>query len=539
MTIAVDLGSGAVKIAGGADSPVLLVDPVDPELAARVGTTVPLIRRDGSLVITQAPHDAYVRAVATALDGTAAESVAIVAPDWWAKRARDVVKQTFEAHASGPFQLVSPAVAAISASRRGHRLPTTVAVLDIGAESTSTTVLTEVDGVHRLVGRAAVLHGQAGNEIDRRLMHHVLGWLRADGHDYEPTDSEIAAAGQSLLKQVKTAKERLSTRPAATLKPYLPGANVELRLVRSEFDEVARGTVDAIVAMLKASIGTGDSEGAEAVLLIGGSVSIPLVTQVISVELGLPVILDDDPATLAVRGAATIEMPVVPKRKGRRRRHRRAGAAVNVFDLNNAPGAHTEPYLDLPNPAPGPSPEPVAAKTTSATMAAKATKTAKSTKTAKTAKSTKSTRATKSTDGAAEPDARADPVGNRTPERLGSFIEMSRRDAAAASPESAPPEPVHLVVDTGDAAWTSRTARWTSASEGSGWSSARRTYVGDEGQFRLRVNDRDFDMDMGAELASTSVTVLLIGLHVFVTLSETGELLREFQLNPEHDFRPE
>ena len=509
MTVAVDLGSGAVKIAGGADSPVLLVDPVDPELAARVGTTVPLIRRDGSLVITQAPHDAYVRAVATALDGTAAESVAIVAPDWWAKRARDVVKQTFEAHASGPFQLVSPAVAAISASRRGHRLPTTVAVLDIGAESTSTTVLTEVDGVHRVVGRPAVLHGQAGNEIDRRLMHHVLGWLRADGHDYEPTDSEIAAAGQSLLKQVKTAKERLSTRPAATLKPYLPGANVELRLVRSEFDEVVRGTVDAIVAMLKASIGTGDSEGAEAVLLIGGSVSIPLVTQVISVELGLPVILDDDPATLAVRGAATIEMPVVPKRKGWRHRRGKA-AARNVFDLNNAPAPDSEPYLDpFPKPALGPSPE-----------------------------SAMAVRVADDSDGTLPgADVPVAAAGNRSARRLGSFIEASRREAAA-QPESAP-EPVRIVVGTGDARSSSRTARWASAREESEWSGARRTWVDDEGQFQLRVNDRDYDVDMGTQLASTSVTLLLIGRHVFVTLSENGALVRELLLNPEHDFRPE
>ena len=57
-------------------------------------------------------------------------------------------------------------------------------------------------------------------------------------------------------------------------------------------------------------------------------------------------------------------------------------------------------------------------------------------------------------------------MGNRTPERLASFIEMSRRDAAAASPESAPPEPVHLVVGTGDAAVVeAAAARWASASE--------------------------------------------------------------------------
>ena len=304
MTVAVDLGSGAVKVATDAGATIRLVPPVDPELAARVGTSVPLIRRDGDLVITQAPHDAYVRAVATSLNGTTAASVAIVTPDWWTPRARALVEQTFEAHEPGRFQLVSPAAAAISAASESHRLPSTVAVLDIGAESSSSTILDEDDGVHRVVGRPAVLHGQAGNQIDRRLMQLVLGWLSPDVQGYEPTGAEIAAAGQSLQTQVKAAKERLSTRPVATVTPHLPGANVELRLVRSEFDEVVRETVDAIVAMLKANIVVNSPEGVGAVMLTGGSVSIPLVTQVISAELGLPVILENDPATLAVRGAA-------------------------------------------------------------------------------------------------------------------------------------------------------------------------------------------------------------------------------------------
>jgi hypothetical protein len=356
------------------------------------------------------------------------------------------------------------------------------------------------------------LHGQAGNHIDRRLMQHVLGWLGVDGRAYEPTDREIAAAGESLQTQVKAAKERLSTRPAATVTPDLPGANAELRLVRSEFDEVVRGIVDAIVGMLKAGIETNAAEGAEAVLLIGGSVSIPLVTQVISVDVGLPVVLDDDPATLAVRGAATTEMPAVPQRRGWRRRHGRAGAARDVFDLKDAPAPESEPLLDaLPSPALEPRP-----------------------------RHRVEGRAAGDSDGIVpDSEVREAATGNGTGRRLSSFIETSRRDAAASSPESAPPEPLHLVIEMGDASSPSRMARWTSAPEGSGWSSARRTYVDDDGQFRLRVNDRGFDVDMGQELASTSVTVLLIGLHVFVTLSETGELLRELRLNPKRGYRPE
>lgn len=490
MTVAVDLGSGAVKIADGSDASVHVAHPVDPELAARVGTTVPLVRRDGARVLTQAPHDAYVRAVATALDGIAAESAAIVAPDWWSTRALELAEQSFAAHASGPFRLVSPAVAAISASRDRRRLPSTVAVLDIGAEISSTTVLTEVDGVHRVVGRPAVLHGWAGNAIDRLLLHHVLGWLDADGHQYEPSDAENASAGMALLSQVKEAKERLSTRPAATLIPELTGASSELRLVRSEFDEVARGTVDAIVAMLKAGIAANAPDGAGAVLLIGGSVSIPLVTQVISVEVGVPVILDDDPATLAVRGAATAEMPAPPRQRWWHRR--RAAAARNVFDLNNAPEPDSEPYLaPLPASEPAPDPEP-------------------------------------SVD---------EPAAEVSDGRLGSFIEESRREAAAQpEPES---EPVHVVVGTKDAPRSKRAPRWASAREDSEWTGARRTWVDEDGQFQLRVNDRDYDVDMGTDLASTSVTLLLIGRHVFVTLSENGELLRELLLNPDHDYRPE
>jgi hypothetical protein len=507
MTVAVDLGSGAVKVAG-ADPSVRLADPVDPELAVRVGTTVPLVRRDDGLVITQAPHDAYVRAVATALDGTKAGSVAIVAPDWWSKRARDVVNQALEAHAAGPFRLVSPAGAAVSASRARQRLPATVAVLDIGAETSSATILTDVDGVHRAVGRSAVLHGQAGNEIDRRLMQHVLGWLRADGHGYDPTDPETARAGESLLRQVKSAKEQLSTRPAATLTPELPEANAELRLVRSEFDEVVRGTVDAIVAMLKTSIGASSAGGAEAVLLIGGSVSIPLVTQVISVELGLPVILDNDPATLAVRGATAAEMPATPQRRGWRRR---ATSARNVFDLDNAPVPESEPAVESrPEPAPGPpSPDPVVEVTA----------------------------ADDSGERTPDSEVREATAGNGTG-RLNSYIERSRQEAEATKTESAP-EPVQIVVEAGHAVGRRRTARWTSAPLGAGWESARHARVDDEGQVRLQVNGRDYEVDMGQELASMTVTMLLIGLHVFVTVAETGELLRELRLNPDHDFRPE
>lgn len=541
MTVAVDLGSGAVKVADAGDAQVRFERPIDPELAARVGTTVPLVRRDGNLLTTQAPHDAYVREVAAAIDGTSSDSVAIVAPDWWTRRAREVVTQTLQAHTTGPFQLVSPAVAAITASRERHRLPATVAVLDIGAESSSATVLTEVDGVHRVAGRPGVLHGQAGNDIDRRLMQHVLGWLSAAGHVYEPTDPKVAPAGGALLAQVKAAKERLSSRPAATLTPGLPGATAELRLVRSEFDEVIRGTVDAIVAMLRTSIGTNAPEGVGAVLLIGGSVSIPLVTQVISVQLGLPVVLDDDPATLAVRGAATITPPPVTKeRRGwRRRRRRKAAAGRTVLDLDSAPAPDTEP---LPDPPPNRAVAPSPGRRKKTTTAPPATPTAKPKPKAKTKAKGKATAKAKAkpADGtdAAAPEAKSSTAAPSKGTRKKSSPSQGARRATAPPVPADAPEPAHIVVEAG-AGSSRQSARWTAEPEANGWDSARHTWVDGKGRFQLRVNDHDYEVDLGKELASASVTLLLMGMHVFVTASGSGAVLRDLHLNPDHDFRPE
>ncbi len=130
-------------------------------------------------------------------------------------------------------------------------------------------------------------------------------------------------------------------------------------------------------------------------------------------------------------------------------------------------------------------------------------------------------------------------AGHRTAHRLGGFLEASRREAVAWQMESKP-EPAHIVVGSGEEApWSSRSARWATAPEESEWSGARRAWVDDDGRFQLRVNEGDYEVDVGTQLASTSVTLLLIGLHVFVTMTESGELLRELRLNPEHDFRPE
>ena len=122
--------------------------------------------------------------------------------------------------------------------------------------------------------------------------------------------------------------------------------------------------------------------------------------------------------------------------------------------------------------------------------------------------------------------------------RLFSLAELSSREGVTTW--RVPPwEPVRLVIETSDGPLPRRTARWSGEPEAPEWSNARHASIDAEGQFRLRVNGRIHKVDMGKSLAARSVMVLLIGLQVFVTDSESGELLREMRLNPDHDFQPE
>ncbi|MDQ3152068.1 MAG: Hsp70 family protein, partial [Actinomycetota bacterium] len=86
----------------------------------------------------------------------------------------------------------------------------------------------------------------------------------------------------------------------------LPGVHTQVRLVRSEFEEMIRPAVEETVAALGRALGSAglDAGGLDAVLLVGGSSRIPLIAQLVSAELGRPVAVDADPKTTTATGAA-------------------------------------------------------------------------------------------------------------------------------------------------------------------------------------------------------------------------------------------
>jgi actin-like ATPase involved in cell morphogenesis len=339
--IGVDVGATAVKIATAdatsARPAHIGVRELDyPDLISRVGTGIPFVGLGGETAVTRHAHDMFADEVRRAItrltepgpDG--GSSLTVIAPDWWTPRAREAVRVAMIESGMAKARLESAAVAAVKGYQAvAPSVPDTVAVLDLGAYSCSAAVVTgcSSDDIRR-VGHPTVVHGRGGNDLDARLLHHVLDGFRSQGLTYRRNDMEAVDAARRLLVECRRAKEALSAKSVTTMATHMPGASSQVRLVRAEHDDIARPAVQEIVHVLRDCIAAGEHD-VEAVLLVGGGAPIPIVTQQISVELGLPVLLDDDPATLAARGAALVSGTVTPTQGDPRRKStRRAGKRV-------------------------------------------------------------------------------------------------------------------------------------------------------------------------------------------------------------------
>ena len=158
--------------------------------------------------------------------------------------------------------------------------------------------------VHDLGGTtftAAVVRGLAtvgqpteldlgGADLDELVFEHVRTALG----DAMPTD---AATLTRLRKACTAAKETLS----ADTEAELPVANTRVRLTRAEFEEMARPLLAETAVALRMTIEESGVTPAT-VLLAGGAAWLPLLTQVVSEELGRPVMAT--PPGAAAMGAA-------------------------------------------------------------------------------------------------------------------------------------------------------------------------------------------------------------------------------------------
>ncbi|QSE95397.1 Hsp70 family protein [Rhodococcus pseudokoreensis] len=277
----------------------------------RVGDPVPVIGDDG----TRTPA---VQLVTTALDclirgrTPAPDHVVVAAPAGWSGYAVEELED--EIRRWGLLQnrtvtVMSETIAALTWVARVEKLDDydTVLLCDVGAHSLDLTVATR-QGAEFAVRPSTRSTDFSGDHADRLLMGHVVALVQNANPDFDVDEPAHRAALAELAARCRIAKERLSQDTSAVVTVELPGVRRQIRVMRSEFEDVIRGSLtdaaNAVARELERLAETGTP--VDAVVLLGGGAAVPLVTELMSTAVDVPLVVSPEPATASARGAAVI-----------------------------------------------------------------------------------------------------------------------------------------------------------------------------------------------------------------------------------------
>jgi hypothetical protein len=173
----------------------------------------------------------------------------------------------------------------------------------------------------------------------------VLRAIGSDGSDLT-TEPAISAA-RRLRAECVEAKDALSSDTSVAIPVALPGLDAEVRLTRSELEDMMRPLLLQTARSLEQAIRSAglDRADVDRVLLVGGASRMPIVSELVTEALGRPSFVDAHPKHVIALGAAIT-----------------AGTTATRTPVGPAPAppAPAEPPPTPPLPRPGPVAEPVA-----------------------------------------------------------------------------------------------------------------------------------------------------------------------------------
>ena len=335
---AVDDGSGPVPLKLGSSSeamPSVVAirdgEPVTGEAAEEVIRATPAAgvreakRRLGDstpFILDGTPYGAEalmgllladVIKIATEERGEAPAAVVLSHPANWGDFKKDLLSDTARVAGLEDVGLITePQAAAIHYVRSGElEIGQAAAVYDFGGGTFDAAVVRCAESGPELLGEAKGLERLGGIDLDQAILMHVNESAGGALRQLDASDPVAAAAMAAVRAQCVAAKEALSTAAEATVSVALPGLNTDVRLTRTEFEEMLRPRIADTLAQLDAALasaglGTGDLS---AVVLVGGTSRIPLVSEMVAAHTGVRVVASADHKTVVCVGAAAGDAP--------------------------------------------------------------------------------------------------------------------------------------------------------------------------------------------------------------------------------------
>lgn len=272
----------------------------------RVGDPVGILASDGTSHRAETLTADALRALLYALTRgrTPDGPVAVSHPAHWHPGAVDALRTALArvAEFGSAAPVVSDAAAALTALQAEPGLPTRglIALCDFGGSGTSITVVDAADGYRPVTPTVRHLD-LSGDLIDQALLRHVL----ADLPENASTGTEAIGSLARLREECRGAKERLSTDTVTALTADVPNHSGDVRVTRTELDDLVRGPLGEFVGVLQQTVERSGARPADlaAVATTGGGARIPIVTTTLSEHLRVPVITTRRPELSAAIGA--------------------------------------------------------------------------------------------------------------------------------------------------------------------------------------------------------------------------------------------
>ncbi|WP_433684909.1 Hsp70 family protein [Nocardia sp. CA-119907] len=293
------LGSGARPMQSG----LAITGFVD-----RVGDPIDLIAADGS---AHRPEDLVAGAVHyltrySAGAFTGAPAIAATYPSHWKSHDRQALREALDRMDMTGVHLVDEVGSILARVDETRGLPpdSTVVVYDLGGNGLSISLARGTERIGTTVRSAEF----GGSSIDYAIFRHVLSGLDGELGDIDLGDPALVAPLSELRLRCRQAKETLSAETVAVVEVELGSVRHEVRIVRSELEELIREPVVGSTGLIREALRANDIDVGDvrAVVLAGGAAATPLVAEVLSAEFHVPVIGETDSALTSAHGAALI-----------------------------------------------------------------------------------------------------------------------------------------------------------------------------------------------------------------------------------------
>jgi YVTN family beta-propeller protein len=327
-------------------------DRVATEIKRRLGDPTPVLLGGTSYAVTDLLgallHDVLTRVSA---ERGEPEIVVLTHPANWGPFRRELFEEVpRSAGLSSALTVTEPeAAAAHYAATRQLDEGEVIAVYDLGGGTFDATVVQRVaDGIE-ILGSPDGIERLGGTDFDEAILAFVNHASGGALNELDLSDPKTVAALSRLRQDCILAKEALSLDTEVTIPVFLPTRHLDVQLTRAQFEDMIRAPVESTIGTLSRALRTAEvpPDRLKAVLLVGGSSRIPLISRMISEKIGRPTVVDTHPKHAVALGAATLAQ--AHSRVGRAH-----GSSTSSADRRTAvAGAAAAATAAVPEPAAG------------------------------------------------------------------------------------------------------------------------------------------------------------------------------------------